>query len=199
MNKQGLIVGAIILAALIAIPFVKNQNLMSKLLPTGNVVQDADLPQTQTTTAPEPIKGKPRVEISTSKGKFVIELRPDVAPKTVVNFLSKWNSGYCDAKTFHRVEDWVVQGCDPKGDGTGGLTNLPTETSSESFLEGSVGVARKAFPKDMSNDSQFFIVKNASSFLDGEYTYFGKVVSGMDVIKTLAAGDKILSTSILSK
>ena len=64
---------------------------------------------------------------------------------------------------------------------------------------GSVGVARKDFPKEVSNDSQFFIVKKDSQFLNGEYTYFGRVVSGMDTVNKLSVGNRILSTTILSK
>lgn len=145
------------------------------------------------------ISGRPQVEIATAKGTITLELRPDLAPKTVANFLAKFNSDYCNNLTFHRVEDWVIQGCDPKGDGTGGESTLPTENSPEPFVAGSVGVARKAFPTDVSNDSQFFITKTDSQFLDGQYTYFGKVVSGMDVVTNIAVGDRILSTTTLTK
>jgi peptidyl-prolyl cis-trans isomerase B (cyclophilin B) len=113
--------------------------------------------------------------------------------------LAKWNSGACNGKTFHRVEDWVIQGCDPKGDGSGGETNLPTEISKENFSAGSLGVARKMLPKDLSNDSQFFITKKDSNFLNAEYTYFGKVLTGMEIVNNISAGDKILSVSLLTK
>jgi peptidyl-prolyl cis-trans isomerase B (cyclophilin B) len=178
--------------------FFQNRN---KILPTGKLEESkpVNVSNLDTTTATEPLTGKPLVEIVTSKGKFIVELRPDVAQKTVINFLNKFSSGYCAGKTFHRVEDWVVQGCDPTGTGTGGQDNLPTETSTENFAAGSLGVARKTYPKDISNDSQFFITKKDSSFLNGEYTYFGKVTSGMDVINSLAVGDTILSTTILTK
>ena len=152
-----------------------------------------------TAVTPEPISGRPQVEIDTAKGKIVLELRPDVAPKTVANYLGKWSRGECNNLTFHRVEDWVVQGCDPAGDGTGGNSTLPTENSQESFTAGALGVARRAVPADVSNDSQFFIVKKDSKFLDGQYTYFGKVLSGLDVINSLSIGDKIISTTILTK
>lgn len=195
MNRRNLIIaaGVIILAALI---FKKP---LSKILPTGGLDFGSTPGSSDNATTPAPIPGRPQVEILTTKGLITLELRPDVAPKTVANFLAKWNGGYCDNKTFHRVEDWVVQGCDPKGDGTGGSTNLPTETSGESFTSGAVGVARKSVPKDLSNDSQFFIVKKDSTFLDNEYTYFGKVVSGLDVVDKLSVGDKIISTTLLSK
>lgn len=146
-----------------------------------------------------PIPGKPQVKVATSKGDFIIELRPDIAPETVANFLGKWSRGECDNLTWHRVEDWVVQGCDPAGDGTGGNSVLPTETSGEAFTTGAVGVARKSTPKEVSNDSQFFIVKTDAVFLNGEYTFFGRVISGMDIVAKLSIGDKILATTILSK
>lgn len=171
---------------------------LTQLLPTGNMTQkQADVENLNVT--PEPISGRPQVEINTAKGKIILELRPDVAPKTVTNYLGKWSRGECNNLTFHRVEDWVVQGCDPKGDGTGGNSNLPTENSSESFTTGALGVARKAVPADVSNDSQFFIVKKDSTFLDGQYTYFGKVLSGINVVNSLSIGDKIISTTILTK
>ncbi|KKU56071.1 MAG: Peptidyl-prolyl cis-trans isomerase cyclophilin type [Candidatus Amesbacteria bacterium GW2011_GWA2_47_11] len=184
-----------ILLTLIVIYLFRNR---SRLLPPGSLTTSTqlELPTPGPTT---PITGRPRVEISTSKGNFTVELRPDLAPKTVTNFLSKWNSGYCDNLTFHRVEDWVVQGCDPAGDGTGGSTTLPTETSAENFAAGSLGVARKTVPADLSNDSQFFIVKKDSSFLNGQYTYFGRVISGMDIINRLTAGDKIIAAAFLGK
>lgn len=196
MNRNSLIV-AVVIIAIIIVGLMVSKNY-KKTLTTGKVTQ-ATPTAGESGTLQQPLKTRPQILISTSKGDFTIELRPDVAPKTVTNFLAKFSTGYCDNLTWHRVEDWVVQGCDPAGTGTGGLSNLPTETSKESFVIGSVGVARKSFPKEVSNDSQFFIVKKDSQFLDGEYTYFGKVISGMPVINSLSVGDKIISTTILSK
>ena len=174
------------------------QKLKTRNLPAGTMTQATPTPSAAA-PAQNPIAGRPQVKISTSKGDITIELRPDAAPQTVANFLGKWSRGECDNLTWHRVEDWVVQGCDPNGDGTGGNSTLITETSSEPFTAGAVGVARKATPKEVSNDSQFFIVKKDSLFLNGEYTLFGRVISGMDVVDKLAIGDKIISTLILSK
>lgn len=196
MSRNGLIVAGIVVALIIggvAISrYMRNRNL-----PDGDMNTQNPTPTSE--VAPGVIPGRPQVTIKTSKGDIVIELRPDVAPKTVANFLEKFTNGYCEGKTFHRVEDWVIQGCDPLGNGTGGNTSLPTETSDEEFLAGAVGVARKMEPKELSNDSQFFITKKDSTFLDGEYTYFGKVVSGMDVVNRIAIGDKIESSTVLSK
>lgn len=170
----------------------------NKILPNGKIDQEI---QATATPAANMIDTnfKPQVKINTSKGEIILELRPDLAPKTVANFLAKFNSGYCNNLTWHRVEDWVVQGCDPVGNGTGGKTDLATETSAEPFVAGSVGVARKSFPKEFSNDSQFFITKKDSLFLNNEYTYFGKVITGMDVVNKLAIGDLFLDTTVLSK
>lgn len=195
MNRKVLIGAAI---AGVALAVITNDSLRTKLLPNGIFGQEPSNIEV-TNITPEPIPGRPQVELNTSKGKIVIELRPDLAPKTVANFLGKWNSGYCEGKKFHRVEDWVIQGCDPAGDGTGGNLNLATETSSESFVVGSVGVARKNTPKDLSNDSQFFIVKQDAKSLDNEYTYFGKVVSGMEVVNKISVGDTIGTATVLSK
>ncbi len=196
MNRRNLIIGAVLIIG--GLVLINYKSLSSKLLPSGKLQEEKNMDSSKVVTD-EPIAGKPQVEIVTSKGKIVLELRPDVAPKTVANYLGKWVNGSCNGRTFHRVEDWVVQGCDPKGDGTGGESSLPTETSSESFTAGSLGVARRATPKEVSNDSQFFIVKTNSTFLNGDYTYFGKVISGMDVVNALAVGDKIVNTTVLSK
>jgi peptidylprolyl isomerase len=168
-------------------------------LPTGELTESQPVAVNIPTSTPESFAGRPQFSISTSKGSFIIQLRPDLAPESVYNFMSVWSRGNCNSTAFHRVEDWVIQGCDPKGDGTGGQTTLPTELSSESFLRGSVGVARKPYPKDKSNTRQFFIVKKDSRFLDGEYTYLGKVTSGLEVIDLLTVGDKIQSVTPLTK
>ncbi len=127
--------------------------------------------------------------IDTTKGKIQIELDSTRAPGTVSNFVSKSKSNYYKGLTFHRVEDWVVQGGDPRGNGTGG-GDMPTELSDGQFVEGAVGVARAGNIK-ISNDSQFFICTKDCTFLNGAYTYFGKVTSGMDVVKKMEIGDKI--------
>jgi len=132
--------------------------------------------------------------IKTPQGEFSIELDSQAAPKTVENFVKKSRDGYYKDKVFHRVEDWVVQGGDPQGDGTGG-GDQATELSGRNFAEGAVGVARAGDIK-VSNDSQFFICTKDCSFLDNQYTYFGKVTSGMDTVKKTQIGDKIESIEI---
>lgn len=132
--------------------------------------------------------------IQTSKGSFTVELYPDETPQTVKNFSDKAGNGYYKNLTFHRVENWVVQGGDPLGTGTGG-GKMSTELSKRVFGVGSVGVARG---QDIaqSNDSQFFVCTEDCAWLTGQYTNFGKVVDGMDVVKSIQIGDTIQSITI---
>jgi cyclophilin family peptidyl-prolyl cis-trans isomerase len=128
-------------------------------------------------------------------GVIQLALRPDKAPNTVATFISKANSGFYNGLTFHRVvADFVVQGGDPKGDGTGGGTQ-PTELSDLPFCKGSLGIARGGDIK-VSNDSQWFICTGACRHLDNLYTNFGQVTSGMDVALGIRVGDKIKSIKI---
>lgn len=198
MNSRNYILAGLAIILVIIVGMLIGKKLRGRSLPNGKVTTP-NSSTSQPDSIQQPIPGRPQVTILTSKGEFTIELRPDLAPQTVANFLTKWANGYCNDKIFHRVEDWVIQGCDPRGDGTGGQDILPTELSSENFTAGSVGVARKASSKNISNDSQFFIVKKDSPFLNSEYTYFGKVISGMEVVNSLVPGDTIISTITLSK
>ncbi len=142
--------------------------------------------------------------IKTAKGNIIMELYPKAAPKTVANFVDKAKSGYFNGLKFHRVEDWVIQGGDPlsRDDskkqiwGTGG-GNIETELNTRPFVVGALGVARGQDIK-ISNDSQFFIVKKDSQFLNGQYTLFGQVVSGMDVSNKIAVGDIMQFVTISS-
>jgi cyclophilin family peptidyl-prolyl cis-trans isomerase len=140
--------------------------------------------------------------INTVKGKIVCKLYTDPAAgvsKTVANFVSKARDGYFNGLTFHRVEDWLIQGGDPLGNGTGG-GDMPSEYNKIDFGVGALGVARGADPA-INNDSQFFIVKDASAAagLVGQYTNFGQVVQGMDVVNKIGIGDKIISITIQSQ
>ena len=92
------------------------------------------------------------------------------------------------------MEDWVIQGGDPLGNGTGG-GKMQTELNNKPFIVGSLGVARGQ-DINVSNDAQFFITKKESSWLDGQYTNFGIVEKGMDVVEKIQIGDKILGITI---
>lgn len=138
-----------------------------------------------------------QVILKIDKGEIKIKLYPEVAPKTVSNFLNKVKSDYYKGLTFHRVEDWVVQGGDPLGNGTGG-GDIPTELSKVPFKIGSVGVARAGDIK-VSNDSQFFICTKDCSFLNEQYTIFGEVLEGMEIVNQVKIGDQIVSITPIEK
>ncbi|HEY8824070.1 MAG TPA: peptidylprolyl isomerase [Candidatus Limnocylindria bacterium] len=127
-------------------------------------------------------------------GTFTFTLRPDKAPQTVARFADKSRTGFYNDKIFHRVEDWVVQGGDPLGTGTGG-EKVPSEYNDLSFKLGSVGIARGQDPA-INNGSQWFVVKKDSTFLDKQYTNFGIVTSGIAVANGIQIGDKIKTIKI---
>ncbi|MFL6040801.1 MAG: peptidylprolyl isomerase [Gaiellales bacterium] len=134
-------------------------------------------------------------------GSFTFQLFPDDAAKTVQNFVDKANAGFYNGLIFHRVEDWVVQGGDPRGTGTGGGT-MASEMNKRPFTPGSVGIARGQDIR-INNDSQFFICKSKMSkdqgqFLTGQYTNFGQVTDGMSVVDNVQIGDKIKRITIKS-
>jgi peptidylprolyl isomerase len=129
------------------------------------------------------------VILTTKHGKVVIQLRPDWAPKTVAQFETLVKQKFYDGLTFHRViPGFMAQTGDPTGTGSGGssLPNLPAEFNSTHFARGILGMARTADPD--SANSQFFIMFGDGGFLDGKYTAFGEVVSGMDVVDKIKAG-----------
>ena len=132
-------------------------------------------------------------------GEIVIEFFPDDAPKTVENFVTLAKKGFYDGLTFHRVEPgFVVQGGDPKGDGTGGPGyKIKAEFNKQPHVRGVVAMARSNDPD--SAGSQFYITLAPANFLDGKYTVFGKVTSGMDVVDKIKKGDKMKSVKIVEK
>lgn len=127
-------------------------------------------------------------------GTFTIALRPDKAPQTVANFVEKAKSGFYDGKTFHRVEEWVVQGGDPDGSGRGG-GKMPSELNDLPFSTGAAGIARGPDIK-VNNDSQFFVTKSDASWLNNQYTNFGQITSGQDVVSGIKVGDKIKKVTV---
>jgi peptidylprolyl isomerase len=118
-------------------------------------------------------------------GRVEIQLRPDLAPKHVARIKELARQKFYDGLAFHRVIDgFMAQGGDPKGDGTGGSgTKLPAEFSGERHVRGICSMARTSDPN--SADSQFFIMLADAPHLDGQYTVWGKVVKGMELIDGL--------------
>ncbi len=124
-------------------------------------------------------------------GRVVIQLRPDIAPSHVERIKELVRQGFYDGLVFHRViPGFMAQTGDPKGDGTGGSgKKLKAEFSKTPHVRGTVSMARAASPD--SGDSQFFICFDDSSYLDGKYTIWGHVVSGMEAVDTIKAGSQL--------
>lgn len=170
-------------------------------------------PQLSTTVA----DNEDLVEMTTTEGTIKIKLFPEIAPKAVENFITHAKADYYNNTTFHRViSEFMIQGGDPKGDGTGGESiwgkGFKTENSDQLYnIRGALSMARST--SRTSNASQFFIVQNdedqsdglAKQYypqkiieayknggypdLDGEYTVFGQVIEGMDVVDKIATAE----------
>ena len=123
-------------------------------------------------------------------GRVVIQLRPDLAPNHVAQIKKLTREGFYNGIVFHRVIDgFMAQTGDPTGTGTGGSTepDLKAEFSKEHFKRGTLGMARAQDPD--SANSQFFIMFADGGFLDGQYTVFGDVVSGMEFVDKIKKGE----------
>lgn len=122
-------------------------------------------------------------------GRVVIELLPDLAPNHVRRIKELARKGFYDGIVFHRViEGFMAQTGDPTGTGTGGSgQKLKAEFNKEPHVRGILSMARAASPD--SADSQFFIVFKDSKFLDGQYTVWGRVTSGMEFVDKIAKGE----------
>jgi peptidylprolyl isomerase/peptidyl-prolyl cis-trans isomerase B (cyclophilin B) len=129
-------------------------------------------------------------------GEVRIELFPEDAPKTVESFISLSKKGFYNGLTFHRViAGFMAQGGDPRGDGTGGPGyTLKAEFNERKHVRGTVAMARAAHPD--SAGSQFYICFAPAPHLDRQYTVFGQVVKGMEVVDQIKVGDKMKTIRI---
>ena len=141
----------------------------------------------------ETLTGKHHAEIIVQDyGTIKVELDADQAPITVQNFIDLANSGFYDGLTFHRIiEGFMIQGGDPNGDGTGGSGHTIRGEFTQngvnntlSHTRGAISMARSSAMNSAS--SQFFIVHEDSTYLDGSYAVFGYVTEGMDVVDAIA-------------
>lgn len=141
----------------------------------------------------------PIVTMVTTKGTIKMKLYPKEAPKTVENFVKLIKKGYYNGLKFHRVEPgFVIQGGDPKGDGTGGPGyTIPDEPNKNlKHNRGAVAMAKSSAPN--SAGSQFYIViEKPAPFLDEGYTVFGQVISGQQVAEKIAVGDKMTKVTVV--
>ena len=172
----GIIIGIIIIGGIIAM-IINNSK-------KENINQDED----------KYSKGTHHAQITIKDyGTINVELYADIAPITVANFAKLVNEGFYNGLTFHRIiSGFMIQGGDPLGNGTGGSSKtIKGEFASNgvknsiSHVRGTISMARSSMPNSAS--SQFFIVHQDSTFLDGQYAAFGTVTSGMEVVDKICA------------
>lgn len=168
------------------------------ILPIAALTSDMSQNTTSSTSAsvsptdPADAVSATKVSLHTDKGAIIIDLYPTDAPKTVKNFVTLGKRGYYNNITFHRIlKDFVIQGGDPKGDGTGGASiygaTFKDEINNHKIVAGTVAMANSG---PNTNGSQFFIVtESAQPGLDGNYTVFGQVndPASMQVVRDIAA------------
>ena len=216
MKKSYIIIGVVVVVMLVAIGIyaVINSNSQSKKQLEENSTNIEGTTNTENSTKENNTENKDEYiqnnQISNeseennmySTGKhhaeivvknYVLELDADVAPITVENFANLVNEGFYNGLTFHRIiSGFMIQGGDPLGNGTGGSSKtIKGEFASNgvknsiSHVRGTISMARSSMPNSAS--SQFFIVHQDSTFLDGQYAAFGTVTSGMEVVDKICA------------
>lgn len=159
-------------------------------------IKSSGITEKQTKSEPGGKQYQATIKIAGYDEPIVFTMDEGIAPETVQNFVDLASSGFYDGLTLHRImEGFMIQGGDPKGNGTGGSSHqIEGEFASNGFdnslkhLRGTVSMARSSDPNSAS--SQFFIVQEDTSSLDGEYAAFGTVTSGMDVVDQIAASAK---------
>jgi peptidyl-prolyl cis-trans isomerase B (cyclophilin B) len=213
---------ACLLTAVLLLVTVTGCSTSAPYAPTGGTDAGAAAGQPPAETQPAPaqptpgqeplhtgtykVQGNETVAIRTSQGTMTVKLYPKDAPNTVATFLELVDSKFYDSTLFHRVEPgFVIQGGDPLSKspsadpamfGTGGPGfRLKSEFNRQKHVAGAVAMARSEDPD--SAGSQFYITLAPQPTLDDQYTVFGQVVSGMDVVTRIKKGDKIVSMTIV--
>jgi cyclophilin family peptidyl-prolyl cis-trans isomerase len=159
----------------------------------------------QVSTNRSEIMANRKAILDTNKGSITVELYEDKAPITAGNFIDLIERGFYDGLKFHRYEPgFVIQGGDPKGNGTGGFVDPQTGRERRIKLEvspelkhgeaGGVAMARSQDPNSAS--SQFYITLGPAAFLDMNYAVFGRVVDGLDAARQLRAGDQMKTVKL---
>lgn len=135
--------------------------------------------------------------IKTDKGDIRIDLYPNEAPVTVASFANLAQRGYYNGLTFHRViSDFMIQGGDPTGTGTGGPGYQFEDEFSPDRRHDSPGMLSMANAGPRTNGSQFFVTHGPTPHLDGKHSVFGKVSAGQEVVNSIAQGDKMNEVAI---
>ena len=141
--------------------------------------------------------GKLVAAINTDKGAIKLELFPEEAPLTVTNFVNLARRGYYDGLKFHRViANFMIQGGDPTGTGSGGPGYKFEDEFSPKLRHDAPGILSMANAGPGTNGSQFFITHVPTPHLDGKHSVFGKVITGQDVVDAISKGDTINTVTI---
>jgi peptidyl-prolyl cis-trans isomerase B (cyclophilin B) len=141
-----------------------------------------------------------RATVETSKGTIVLELYPTYAPKTVNNFVFLAKQGFYDGLKFHRVlSNFMIQGGDPTGTGSGGPGYKFEDEVRNNPLKHETNVISMANAGANTNGSQFFITHSPQPHLNGKHTVFGKVIEGQDVVNAIRQGDVMQKITIAEK
>jgi peptidyl-prolyl cis-trans isomerase B (cyclophilin B) len=159
---------------------------------------------TQKWNSPPPMQIDPqkgyKAVIETPRGSIELDLYPQHAPKTVNNFVFLAKQGFYDNVTFHRViADFMIQGGDPTGSGSGGPGYRFEDEFKGNPLTHEKGVISMANAGANTNGSQFFITHSPQAHLNGKHTVFGKVVQGQNVVDAIRQGDKMIKVTITEK
>ncbi len=163
----------------------KEKGMSNKLPKTAPLATDAGIP------------AGTQIKIDLDGGSTIIKLLPDVAPNTVANFKVLTDIGFYDGLSFHRViPGFMAQGGDPSGNGTGGLGyQVKAEFNDTRHVRGTLAMARSQHPD--SAGSQFYICYEPQPHLDGQYTVFGQVTEGMELIDEVSDGTTINKVTVL--
>ncbi len=139
-----------------------------------------------------------RAQIETAHGTIELELYPQYAPRTVNNFVFLAREGFYDGVKFHRViANFVIQGGDPTGSGSGGPGYSFADEVKNNPLKHETGVISMANAGPNTNGSQFFITHSPQPHLNGRHTVFGKVVAGQDAVNAIRQGDQMIRVTII--
>ena len=171
--------------------------LIFTLTGCGTQGENATNESEKTSNYASSVTEKPIVTITMENDeKILLQLDPAVAPNTVANFVSLVEKGFYDGVIFHRViPDFMIQGGDPEGNGTGGADYTIEGEFSENGFENNLKHDRGVISMARSNDpnsasSQFFIMVKESTHLDGKYAAFGKVIEGMEVVDDIVSVER---------
>jgi peptidyl-prolyl cis-trans isomerase B (cyclophilin B) len=167
---------------------------LKKYFPVDTTSSNKDNPQHLTDSSTDSVPDSVEAKIDTSEGSFVVRLDGKAAPVTVANFLDLVEKGFYEGLKFHRiVSDFMIQGGDPSGDGTGGPGYTIKAEIGLPHTKGAIAMARlgdEVNPNRESSGSQFYVTLDDVPFLDGQYTVFGYVTKGIEVV------DKIGKTPV---